>query len=276
MHSQQQSGFSKQTPVDGNSVDEKILIVDDDKVSASLYQHWLADKQYIVRIAPDGKAGLEKAQTFKPDLIIADNIMPGMSGYEMTQQIRKMELAATAKQVPIIIISGFDSMKYLFDYASIFAYMCKPVNKEEFLSAVQSSLNFSKIASNVSPRPKATSQGTKVLIAGGEEFILQKLSSLFESDGASVKLAYDEVETVSLARNWRPNVIFIQFLEEARNLDTPKILKELKKDPVTLSIRATVFCPSHASIDAMQAMPTQTIISYQESSDLFRKLQAYL
>lgn len=84
----------------------KILIVEDDKFLSELISTKLTKEGYEVSIALDGEVGLEKAKTEKPDIILLDILLPGISGFEVLEQIKKSEDPAV-KNIPVLILSNF-------------------------------------------------------------------------------------------------------------------------------------------------------------------------
>src|SRR3989338_274939 len=85
----------------------KILIVDDNMDFLRVLENKLKDR-YNVVIAFDGKTALEKMQTEKPDLVISDICMPGMTGYEFLNAIKQRR--TEVGYVPIIVMSGQEDM----------------------------------------------------------------------------------------------------------------------------------------------------------------------
>jgi two-component system alkaline phosphatase synthesis response regulator PhoP len=66
----------------------KILVVDDEEDILEILRYNLEKEGYEVRLANDGIAALSIAETFNPDLIILDIMMPGMDGIEVCQKLR--------------------------------------------------------------------------------------------------------------------------------------------------------------------------------------------
>jgi len=66
----------------------RILCVDDDQPQLTIISAVLKKEGYEVDIALDGHAGLEKARTFKPHLIILDVMMPGLNGYQVCKRLQ--------------------------------------------------------------------------------------------------------------------------------------------------------------------------------------------
>jgi two-component system cell cycle response regulator len=81
----------------------KILVVDDDPDMLRLVGLMLARRGWQVITAPNGVAALELARREPPDLILLDLMMPGMSGYEVCEDIRA---DWGLKDVPIIILTA--------------------------------------------------------------------------------------------------------------------------------------------------------------------------
>ena len=82
---------------------KKILIIEDDQIVANVYRNKLAVEGYQVEIAPDGETGLKIMRTFKPDTIILDLMLPGMSGVDVIKEVRS---EAEFSKMPIIVFSN--------------------------------------------------------------------------------------------------------------------------------------------------------------------------
>ncbi len=82
---------------------KKILIIEDDQIVANVYRNKLAVEGYQVEIASEGETGLRTMRLFKPDIIILDLMLPGMSGIDVIKQIRSEE---EFTRIPVIIFSN--------------------------------------------------------------------------------------------------------------------------------------------------------------------------
>jgi two-component system, NtrC family, sensor kinase len=67
----------------------KVLIVEDDKSYAEILKRVIIKNGYEINLAHDGKKGLELSTEWKPDVIIVDWMMPGMSGIELISKLRE-------------------------------------------------------------------------------------------------------------------------------------------------------------------------------------------
>lgn len=83
----------------------RILVVDDDEGVHQLLEQQLSSQGYLVDSATSGREALDRAALAKPDLIILDLMMPGMTGFEVAEQLRRQH--ATAR-IPIIVFTAKD------------------------------------------------------------------------------------------------------------------------------------------------------------------------
>lgn len=93
-----------------------VLAVDDDPVSLRLLVRHLRNERFNVTMARSGKEGLKKALQEKPDLLIVDHEMPGLSGLEVVEALRRSSVGAsmyilllTGSQTEELLITAFDA-----------------------------------------------------------------------------------------------------------------------------------------------------------------------
>lgn len=84
-------------------MEEKILVVEDDKFLRELMAQKLRNENYEVIEAVDGEEGVKKAKTDNPELILLDLILPGIDGFDVLSKIKAEESSAS---VPVIILSN--------------------------------------------------------------------------------------------------------------------------------------------------------------------------
>lgn len=86
-------------------VETRILVIEDDQFLRDLLENKLQREGFEVAVAIDGLEGLEKISSYKPDVILLDIILPGVSGFDILKKVRQemvMEIATT----PIILLSN--------------------------------------------------------------------------------------------------------------------------------------------------------------------------
>ena len=67
---------------------KKILIIEDDQVVANVYRNKLAVEGYATEVTLDGETGLKMVRSLKPDLVLLDLMLPGISGVDVIKAIR--------------------------------------------------------------------------------------------------------------------------------------------------------------------------------------------
>src|SRR5947207_13020940 len=80
----------------------RVLVVEDDEGIREMLKYNLATAGFSVHEARDGASGLRTARTSRPDLILLDLMLPGMSGFDFFLLLRK------SSRVPSIMISAQD------------------------------------------------------------------------------------------------------------------------------------------------------------------------
>jgi len=80
-----------------------ILLVEDEASTVMLISKALTKAGHTVAAAPSGEEGLAKAKTAKPDLVIMDMSMPGMSGFEA---IRRLKADAATRAIPVLALTS--------------------------------------------------------------------------------------------------------------------------------------------------------------------------
>ena len=115
---------------------QKILIVDDDNNIAELISLYLVKECFETRICNDGESAINTYDSFEPNLILLDLMLPGIDGYQVCREIR------TKSQVPIIMLSAkgevFDKVLGLEMGAD--DYMEKPFDSKELVARVKAVL----------------------------------------------------------------------------------------------------------------------------------------
>jgi DNA-binding response OmpR family regulator len=82
---------------------KKILIVEDDQIVANIYRNKFSVEGFQVEVALDGQSGMEMLNTFRPDAVVLDLMLPKMTGVDFMKQIRSQ---ADFQQLPVIVFSN--------------------------------------------------------------------------------------------------------------------------------------------------------------------------
>lgn len=115
---------------------QRILIVDDDNNIAELISLYLTKECYETMIVNDGEAALSAVESYNPNLILLDLMLPGMDGYQVCREVR------AKNNIPIIMLSAkgeiFDKVLGLELGAD--DYIMKPFDSKELVARVKAVL----------------------------------------------------------------------------------------------------------------------------------------
>lgn len=116
---------------------KKVLLVDDSATTRILHRSIVTNRtNYSVICAKNGEEAIEVATAEKPDLILMDVIMPGMSGLEVCQRLRKQKATSTVPIVMLTFRTTDDSVREGFE-SGCNAYLKKPVQEAELLQTLR-------------------------------------------------------------------------------------------------------------------------------------------
>src|SRR5690349_18317952 len=113
---------------------QKILVIDDDESLRETIGVMLERENFVPILAADGKTGFEKALSLKPNLLLVDLRLPGMTGVEVCKQLRADKI-----QTPIIVLSaiGEEVDKVLLLEIGADDYLVKPFGTRELLARIR-------------------------------------------------------------------------------------------------------------------------------------------
>ena len=123
----------------------KILLVDDEPINLQVLVNHLSMQNYALTQATSGQEALEIIKSgFKPDLILLDVMMPRMTGYEVTQQLRDR---FPANDLPILLLTAKTQVSALVQGFNVGAndYLSKPIAKDELLARIKTHLNLRQL-----------------------------------------------------------------------------------------------------------------------------------
>ena len=214
---------------------QKILIVDDDTNIAELISLYLTKECYEVKIVTDGEQALQVFDSFAPNLILLDLMLPGIDGYQVCREIR------TRSNTPIIMLSAkgeiFDKVLGLELGAD--DYMIKPFDSKELVARVKAVLRRFQPA-----RPET---GSESKIVQYPDLIINQTNYSVIYQGHTVEMPPKELELLYFLAS-SPNQVFTreqlldhiwgyEYIGDTRTVDVHiKRLREKIKDSESWSI----------------------------------------
>jgi len=117
----------------------RVLIADDEPQAVELLEAYLASSGYELQTAADGEEALAKLQSWKPDLLLLDIMMPKISGFEVCKRIRS---SPATRGIAVLMVTALDQQSDIDRAveAGTDDFITKPINKTQLLSLVQALL----------------------------------------------------------------------------------------------------------------------------------------
>lgn len=181
-----------------------ILVVEDEPDISALVAYHLARESYRVRTVADGTEAIRALEAERPDLIVLDLMLPGMSGQEVLQELRRQP----ERGIPVIVLTARGEERERVEGLRLGAddYMAKPFSPQELV------LRVGAVLRRVRQDPPVEATG-KVLRVG--PFRVDVGAARAEVDGAELELTPTEFRLLAFLMGRRGRVQSRQQLLEA-------------------------------------------------------------
>lgn len=112
----------------------KVLLVEDETTLAMIIKDTLEEGDFIIHTAADGEEGLRMFFDIRPDVLVADVMMPRMDGFEMVRRIRQ-----TDKQTPVLFLTARSAINDVVEGFELGAndYLKKPFGMQELIIRIK-------------------------------------------------------------------------------------------------------------------------------------------
>jgi DNA-binding response OmpR family regulator len=213
--------------------------VDDEPINLEFFEVMLSKLGFEVGKAVDGLDALEKVVEFKPDIIILDNIMPNLTGWEVTKKLKNDEEFEEYRSIPIIMFSAMDNVNDKIEGLELGVddYITKPFVFREVLARIRAVLRHRELALQVQRRVKMMElleSLNKMLLSFYYQTIKDPLNTLVkEADKVN---SSDKASTESFCKNvkQRGNEMFAKFEGLEKKIEElQKKVDDLKKDELS-------------------------------------------
>jgi len=116
-----------------------MLLADDSITIQKVVELVLAEEGFEIKAVNNGEEALAAIETFKPDVVLADIVMPRMNGYQLCE---KLKAHPATKNVPVILLSGaFEPLdEELAKHVKADSFVIKPFESQELISKINASL----------------------------------------------------------------------------------------------------------------------------------------
>ena len=216
------------------NANKKILIVDDEELNLDFFQLMLSKLGFIVEKAKDGVEAFDKVKRFLPDLVLLDNIMPRMSGWEFTKILKN---DPKYQGIPIIMFSALDDVKDKIEgfELGIEDYITKPFNFSEVLARIRVVLRNRELFNQISMRE--TRLGLTDGIIADIKTTITVLGKSIEELTKAVTQSGANSDIVNITGQLRKNVEDLNIRIDNNLIECER----LKKDEIKLPVLETDF-----------------------------------
>jgi PAS domain S-box-containing protein len=166
----------------------RILVIENDKLTAEELIAALGNQNYTIEVAADGNAGWSLAEAFAYDLIVLDESLPKLDGIRLCQRLR-----SHGNQTPILLLTTRSSSqdKAIGWNAGADDYLIKPVDPEEVAVRVQALLRRNQataqsVLQQGNLRPQADLVGAKIMVASDNPQLQATVRTLLQPWGLRV------------------------------------------------------------------------------------------
>ena len=238
-----------------NTVDDLILVVDDDpKVSKNICEY-LNEAGYITITASSGKEALDLAERFLPVAITLDIIMPEMDGWEVLQKLKDNQ---KTKDIPVIIISVSNDRDTGVALGAV-GYINKPVSKNILISEIY----------------KLNKAPDTVMIVDDNNFELNQMSSIIKSEKIDTILASTGGQCLSMLEDEIPDILVLDLMMPG--MDGFDVLDKIRKKKETNDLPVIIVTAKDLTVEDRSRLSGQisSVVAKSDTtqSDLYKEVK---
>ncbi len=217
-----------------------ILCIDDNPEARDILATFLTEGGYRVTLASSGKQGLELARQHKPDLITTDLMMPGMTGWDVVNQLKASPQTAA---IPIVVISIVDQQPTGYEPV-VAAHLNKPFTREELFTTIEQIL-----------QPSEAHQ--PILIVDDDVRTRRLIADIVSSAGHETVTCTNGQEAIHWLEKHRPRVVLLDLMMPGMNgfevLANIRLRPDLVNLPVIILSAKTLTVEEQAHLERHRA-----------------------
>jgi len=206
-----------------NEASNKILIIEDEDALASVLLAKFKLEKFAADVAINGEEGLNKIESWQPDLILLDIVMPKMNGYEVLENLQKK-----GNKIPVIVISnsGQDVELEKIKKLGALDYIIKTqINPEEVVEKARNILS-GRVVVDSSKKEDDAKTGVKVLLVEDDSFLRDICFKKLNKEGFNVDVALNGEEAVKKVNEFIPAIVLLDIILPA--MDGFEVLKAIR------------------------------------------------
>ncbi|MEQ9354146.1 PAS domain S-box protein [Coleofasciculus chthonoplastes] len=179
----------------------KALVVEDSDASANHIARYLGELGITILIHPQGEGTIDAVQTFNPDVIILDILLPHISGWEVLVHLKANP---ATQSIPVVVVSVVDDPTQALELGAS-DYLLKPVSRPQLQSVLS---QLFATPPEMHP-PVVEAQLPLILLAEDNEANIVTLTDYLHSKGFRVILARNGLEAVQQVKQHTPDLILM-------------------------------------------------------------------
>lgn len=192
-----------------------VLVIDDDPAVRELLARTLTRAGYTVEIAIDGKDGLEKAASIRPDAITLDVMMQDMDGWTMLASLKK---DPDLSEIPVVMLTVVDDRSRGFALGAA-GYLTKPIDRKQLLNTIQ----------RFTPSVGTTENRGTILIVEDDANTRELIVRTLEKDGWHTTEAEHGLIALRQMAEKQPDLILLDLMMP--EMDGFQFVRELQNVP---------------------------------------------
>src|SRR5450759_3337060 len=216
------------------TMNERILIIEDDPAILKVLQRGLSYEGYLVDIATDGRTGLNLAHDHHPDLVILDWMLPGMDGLEVCRRLRM------GGSLPILMLTAKDTVQDRVQGLDAGAddYLVKPFNLEELLARMRALLRRTQTERNqfyefadltIDSVSRQVTRGTRLIPLTAKEYELLELFLRHPRQVLTREVIFDRVWGYDFGGESNVLEVYIRYLRQKLESDSePRLIHTVR------------------------------------------------
>jgi DNA-binding response OmpR family regulator len=202
---------------------ETILIIDDDEQVLTGLKRYLEQEEFKVLATNSAEGGLKILQHRRPDMIILDLKMPGMSGLSFLKEIAG---EGGKLKYPVLVLTAYATMSSFFKYVDVDGFMLKPCHGDELVAEVRRIM----AKYQTSAKPAEAHRRRKLILGEDEGKVIARLSDKLVDAGYTVLKVDNASDVIARAILESPDVVVIKGVFPQMNGDRlTALLREIPK-----------------------------------------------
>ncbi len=213
-----------------------VLVCDDDREVLEVVAAMLERRGYSVVQAVGGAAAVELARSRRPDAVLLDLIMPGMSGWDTIAALKQHPATAGLPVVALTVLGGDEARR---DQAPVSGWVTKPIEERELFAALHRALT-------------GRTGGTRVLVVEDDVGLAQVLTAMFELHGLEAYHAQTLRQAIDVSDRMVPQLLVLDMT--LPDGDGTELVRRFREDDRLCEVPVVVYTARDISDRERQAV----------------------